>query len=156
MRRDEARGGVEVRLGLLRAYYWATPLFLMVDALWGISVRASFLPKLEQRLVYYAFCLCCAWMCQAAPSKAPWVGMGESAVNLFLLILGVMLPILNLPEAVVSGGPLPELMTPGRLMNVALSGGMLILSFQRSQAAVARDPVGSRIAGSVFRGFSEP
>lgn len=137
----------EARLVALRVYYWATPLFLLVDALWGISVRASFLPRLEQRLVYYAFCICCAWACQAAPTKAAWVGMGESAVNLFLLILGVMLPILSLPDAILNGTPVPELMTPGRLMNVALSGGMLILSFQRSRAAVLRS------AGrSVWRG----
>jgi len=145
-------GGGELWLVVLRVYYWATPLFVAVDALWGISVRASFLPRMEQRLVYYLFCLCCAWACQAAPGKAPWVGMGESAVNVFLLILGVMLPILSLPDAVLAGTASPELMTPGRLVNVMLSGSMLILSFHRSQAAAVRDLGGAGVVGRLFAG----
>jgi hypothetical protein len=130
-RRSDAAG--EVWLRVLRAYYWATPLFFAADAIWGISVRAAFLPGPGQRLAYYAFCLACAYACQTSPKLAPFVGMAESAVSVFVLVLGVMLPIFSLTDAVAGGAPEPQLMTPGGMMNVLLSGTMLIIAFQRSR-----------------------
>jgi hypothetical protein len=41
-------------------------------------------------------------------------------------------------------------MTPGRLANVMLSGGMLIVSFQRSQAMVARSLGRTEVARRLF------
>jgi len=78
--------------------------------------------------------------CHRRPGWTPWIGMGESAVNLLLIALGVMLPIWNAPEAVLSGGGLPAIMTPAKLANVLLSGSMLVLAFHRHQAVLlARD-----------------
>lgn len=126
------------KLTWLRIYYWVTPLFFVADAVWGMSVRASFLPRLDQRVAYYLFCLACAAVCQWQPTAAPVVGMAESAVNLFLLLLSVLLPIWQLDPSLLGGESTLSLASPARLINVMLSGGMLIVSFQRNQAALAK------------------
>jgi hypothetical protein len=40
-----AERAADARLALLRFYYLAAPLFFLADTLWGVSVRASFLPR---------------------------------------------------------------------------------------------------------------
>jgi hypothetical protein len=116
-----------------------TPLFFLLDWVWGVSVRASFLPRVELRVMYYVFCLVCAAVIQREPGAAPYVGLGESALNLFLLMLSILLPIWQLQDAVLSGGGgafVP--MTGWRVINVMLSGTMLVVSFQRNQDALVR------------------
>jgi hypothetical protein len=124
------------RLAGLRLYYWITPLFVVLDWVWGVSVRAAFLPRFEHRLAYYVLCLLCAVVCQREPGAAPYVGLGESSVNLFLLLLGIMLPIWQTSDAILAGAALPALMSPAKLVNAMLSGGMIIVSFHRSQLQV--------------------
>lgn len=126
------------RLAWLRFYYWVTPLFFLLDWVWGVSVRASFLPG-ELRLAYYVLCLACAAVIQREPEAAPYVGLGESALNLFLLMLSILLPIWQLQDAMLEGGGgITAPMTGGRVINVMLSGTMLVVSFQRSQLELAR------------------
>lgn len=120
----------------LQAYYWATSLFFLADLTLGVSLRAAALPSPTLRYLYYFLCLGCAWACRRWPASAPWVGMTESAVNILLLILSVMLPVFSLTDAVLAGEPIPPPMTTGKLLNFVLSGTVLWLSFQRSQSAV--------------------
>lgn len=127
----------DLRLAVLRFYYWSTPLFFLADAVWGVSIRASFLPRPDLRIVYYCFCLACALLCHRKPEMTPFIGMSESAVSLLLLALGVMLPIWGAADAVVSGGDVPAIMTPAKLFNILLSGSILVLAFHRNQSRLA-------------------
>lgn len=129
----------DLRLAILRFYYWATPAFFLADALWGVSVRASFLPRWDLRVSYYGFCLACALLCHRRPAITPWIGMMESGVSLLLIALGVLLPIWGTADAILYGGDLPEIMSAGRLVNVMLSGSMLVIAFHRHQARALRD-----------------
>ena len=104
----------------------------------GLSVRAAGIPRFDLRLLYYAFCLGCAALCQWRPGVSPLVGMAESVVNLFLLLLSVMLPIFNAVDAVTTGAPVASPMDAGKLINVMLSGTMLVFSFYRNQEKAAR------------------
>jgi hypothetical protein len=122
---------------LIQAYYWATSVFVLVDLTLGANLRAAALPQAELRYLYYGLCFGCAVACRRWPQHAPWVGIGESAVNIFLLIFSVMGPIFALPEVLLEGGDAGVLMTPAKLINFLISGGLLWLSFQRSQAAAA-------------------
>lgn len=139
----EARA--RAKLAWLRFYYWATPIFFLADAVWGVSVRACFLPRADLRYGYYVFCLLCAAVWHRWPAAGPWVGMGESAVNLLLLSLGVMLPIASLPDAVLAGGEVVMPLGPSQLVNVMLSGTVLILAFHRHQWRATGRLAGARM-----------
>jgi hypothetical protein len=121
----------------IQAYYWATSAFFLADLTLGANLRAAALPQPELRYLYYVLCLGCALTCRRWPQHAGWVGMGESTVNIFLLILSVMGPIFAMPDAVLAGEGIVAPMTTGKLINFVVSGTVLWLSFQRSQAAAA-------------------
>ncbi len=131
------------RWNLVTAYYLATPVFAVLDLGFGVPVRVWALHDPEQRAVYYAIVILAGLLCWSRPKVAPWVGMLESVVNLFLLMLAVLLPIWSLPDALQSGGPLPRPLGALALVNVALSGTILVTSFQRG----SRLALGTRKGG---------
>lgn len=127
---------------LLAGYYLATPIFAVVDAAAGAPVRVSgFLPGWG-RAAYYAALLVLGLLCRARPAAAPWVGMAESSVNLLLLLLGILLPVWSMTDAVLAGGPMEGAgLTPLAAGNALLAGGALVVSFHRHQrAALGRAP----------------
>jgi len=64
--------------------------------------------------------------------------MGESSVNLFLLLLSVLGPIFAAPGIIAAGGT-PEIsIGPGRLVNLMLAGIVLVMSFHGHQAELTR------------------
>jgi hypothetical protein len=120
-----------------RIYYlYATPAFALADGLLGVPLRVAGLPGLGARAGYYLVLVVLGVLVTRLPRLAPWVTMGESVGNLFLLLLSVLLPIWTFPEAFLAGADSPALLGPARLANVLLSGGMLIWAFH-SQAARA-------------------
>jgi hypothetical protein len=96
--RGEAQtgGGSELpsgRVSLTAAYYLATPLFAICDWLFHWNVRVAALegqPALKN--AYYAVCTTAGVATYLKPSLSRIVGLTESSVNIFLLVLGVMLP----------------------------------------------------------------
>lgn len=134
--------------GLLPAYYLlATPAFALLDVGGGPALRVPGLPGLLPRMGYYALLLLLGWIALRSRRAAPWVGMGESVVNLFLLFLSILLPIWSLPELVLAegGGGAADagLSTPVSLVNAALSGSVLIWSFHAHKREAFRSLHGS-------------
>lgn len=129
----------------IRWYYLATPLFAALDLALGASIRAAGIPSPLGRVAYYAFALGCGLLLRARPRWAPFIGIGESAVNLFLLILSVLGPLFLLPGVVAEGGDPAFSFGLGRMANVLLSGGVLIWSFQGNVARLgSRSRTGSQ------------
>jgi hypothetical protein len=58
-------------------------------------------------------------------------------VNLLLLVLSVLLPIFTLPALVAEGGDVSVPFGPVQLLNVFLSGSMLVISFYHNQERIA-------------------
>ena len=120
---------------LLTAYYLSTPLFAALDlglsARFPAQFRAAGVESPSVRLGYYAATFALGWVMRARPRLAPWLAMGESAVNLTLLMASVLIPIWSLGETMdfAAAGELPS-----RVLNLALSGSVLVYSFYRSQA----------------------
>jgi hypothetical protein len=136
MRRDEpAPRGIPA--SWIQNYYWATALFVVADLAFNANMRAAALPRADLRYGYYALCFGCGFACRKWPRAAAWIGMGESALNILLLILSIMLPILSLTDTMFTGGDTPELMSPGKLANFMFTGAVLYISFQRNQAEAA-------------------
>jgi len=120
------------RWNLVTSYYLATPVFAVLDLGFGVPVRVWGLRDPGHRAIYYAIVVLAGLLCWSRPKVSPWVGMLESVVNLFLLMLAVLLPIWSLPDALLAGDPLPHPLGALALVNVALSGSVLVASFRRS------------------------
>lgn len=121
------------RANLLRLYYLATPAFAALDVALGATFRAAGIESLTWRLVYYAFAFGCWLAIRQRPHWTPFVGIGESSVNLLLLLLSVLGPIFAAPAMVAEGG-MPDLSFGiWRILNFFLSGAILVLSFQGHQ-----------------------
>ena len=121
-------------------YYLATPVFAVLDLGLGLPIRvAGSLPE-SGRLAYYAGAFALGLLCRAHPLATPWVGMLESASNLTLLLLSILVPIWSLPDAVMSGAPLQAGLTPAAAANALLSGVALVASFHRHEAAAMGRP----------------
>ncbi len=120
---------------LLAYYLGGTPLFLLLDAAWELSVRASFLDTLEARVAYYAFCLLCGWLAWKFPRRASWIGLGESALNIVLLVVSFMVPILTLGAEVAADpfAPIEAPVTTAGIVNFAIAAGVAWWSFERRQ-----------------------
>ena len=123
---------------LLTAYYLATPLFAVLDGVAGVPIRISALQLPAHRFAYYGVVFLLGMLCRARPRFAPWVGMLESSANLLLLLLGILLPIWSLPDAVAAGGSLQAGLDGMSAANALLVGGMLVLAFHRNRLAAAK------------------
>lgn len=122
---------------LLRAYYLATPVFLLIDLLFHAPLRAAFLPEPGQRWAYYAFCLACGLAAHARPHWTRPIAFTESCVNLFLLALAILLPIWSLVDTIETAAG-PPAFGAVRLVNVMLSASILLLAFYRNQPRTLR------------------
>lgn len=120
---------------MISAWYWLTPVFIILDSLLDLNWRVAGLDDAPVRAAYYLGCLACACLISWRPVTAPWVGLVESAVNFTLLIIGVWLAVVAAPAAVADGSPV-QVMTLGRLINFLTVGIILVISFNRSLAAI--------------------
>lgn len=113
----------------VQAYLLATPLFAVLDAAFGINIRAVFLDESSLRWFYYLASFGAGAGAWRWPRHAALLGRWEAGVNLALLILGTWIPILNLGEILEAGLAVPAVLTPRGLANVVLSGTVFAASF---------------------------
>lgn len=118
---------------LLAYYLGGTPLFFLLDAAWDVSVRASFLDDLSARVAYYGFCLLCGVLAWRFPTRASWIGLGESAINIVLLVVSFMAPILAVAGTVAADpyAPIETPVTPEGITNFIIAGAAAWWSLQR-------------------------
>ena len=128
------------RGGFFAAYLLATPAFLIADIGFDMPVRISALEGSDYRFLYYAGATLLGVVSRFRPALAPWAGMAESSVNLLLLLLAILLPIWNLPDAVLNGSSVEGPLDMTGLSNAMLSGSVLLYGFYRSQAAAGVGP----------------
>ena len=137
------------RGGFFAAYLLATPAFVVADVVFDMPFRVAALEGSNFRFLYYLGAMLLGSGSVLRPAFAPWAGMAESSVNLLFLLLSILLPIWNLPDVVLSGGSVEGLLDGTRLVNVALSGSVLIYGFYRHQASAGPGPWGGRRRGTV-------
>lgn len=79
-------------------YYLATPAFAVADLGFHGPFRVSQVLPPEARTAYYAGLFGLGLLCLSRRGATPWVGTLESSGNLLILLLGILLPIWNLPR----------------------------------------------------------
>jgi len=77
---------------VIKGYYLATPLFLLLEFAFGLDVRvSSFISDPKWRLIYYLLCFVCMGIILWKPGLTVEVGILESSVNLVFLFVGAAL-----------------------------------------------------------------
>jgi len=137
------------RMDLLVGYYLlGTLAFVVLDLAMGASIRVPGLGEATARWGYYAALLAVGGVALRHPRLAPWIGMGESLVNLVLAFLSILLPIWSLPDVLAAGGePAEAVVGPEQLLGVFLAGVILILGLYRGARQVwpGERPGGGRV-----------
>lgn len=121
-------------IGFFTGYLLGTPVFLLIDVLFHAPIRIAALQGSNVRFAYYGVAFALGLLARARPSIEPWVGMGETAFNILLLVLAIMIPIWNLPDALLANEPLVGPFDTIPLTNFGLSGSILLVGYYRSQA----------------------
>jgi hypothetical protein len=122
---------------LVGAIYWSTPLFVALDFLFGVSVRIPFLDALPgAKVIYYAAELACAVAITARPRWTAPIGLGESTLNIVLLVLSTGAAYLGVLESAAS----PDVVivnpfTPNAVASLAISALVLAASYTMRSAA---------------------
>jgi hypothetical protein len=123
------------RRGIELYYLAATPVFFLLDTVWGISVRAAFLDGWPAaRYAYYGVCFGCGILAAKVPAKARLIGMAESSANIICLIFSVMVTYYDTVDKVANGDLSGSPFGPQYAMNLVFAAGMLALSYFRSGA----------------------
>lgn len=127
--------------GMLQVWYWATPLFALLDWVTGFSGRVAALESASVRALYYGACVICALALWLRPRWAPVVALTESSLNIGLLLVTTASAILSAPQIVAEGGAV-DLMTPARLFNFLAVGLVLLVAVQTAIAQLRAGPRG--------------
>jgi hypothetical protein len=115
---------------LVWAYYIATPLFFIMELLWGISLRVPVLLAVPLRYVYYLSCFVCGAICYFRPRITPVIGLIESTVNIALVFLGFLAAIIatwNVDRTTTT--PAPEALPLKDVLGFAIIATVWIISF---------------------------
>ncbi len=126
-----------------RWYYYATPLFILLDYLAGINVRVAALDSMPlYKNAYYGFCIICALCIYIFPRYSPIVALFESAINILIMILLLFLPYVRclMQEDIIGEGwQYVEALNPERMFNLLLVGVVAVFAFKASIHRVEAD-----------------
>ena len=124
-------------LRFIQGYYLASPLFLVAGLWWGWEVRVTFLPDPRFRFAYYVLLSTLGLLTHFRPASAPWVALGESTLNLLLIMGWILLPVLTMPDAISNSDPIGVPYTVQQvLVNGGLAGSFFIVGFYQAQGAI--------------------
>lgn len=127
------------QLTLLRWYYAATPMFWVLDAGFGISIRVAFLDGLPLgQNLYYVLCCGIGIATAAAPRHANQLAFIESMANICLLILSVGMWYLRMLDWAAGSSVAVTVPTLGHLGNFVMAAAAAAVSYQRQQWRRAR------------------
>jgi hypothetical protein len=119
-------------------YYLATPAFALVDVVWGAPIRAVAIGPMSARFAYYAVCFGLGLLVRGKPRLAVPVGIGESTLNLTLLLAGIVTAVYGMADQVLAGAE-PFLALPrGWPAGALIYGGVLIAGIQSRIAGLGR------------------
>ncbi len=125
------------RLTLLPAYYLGTPVFAMIEIVTGWTFRLHLpgdLPAI--RYAYYAVCFIAGVIIYTRPLWRDAIGLGESSVNIALLIISIMIGYYTALDAAIAGDP-HGAVQPGSMVNMVLSATIFAMSYFRHRVAIA-------------------
>lgn len=132
-------GPLRLSVRVVRAFYLATPLFVVADLGFGLNVRTAFLDATPfLKWVYYVATFAAGVLTWKQPRLTAIVGLSESGLNIALTTLSVGLAYTGLTDFVED----PSMVSPftaESITGVLVSAAALILSYVASHAALSRE-----------------
>ena len=124
--------------GVLRLYYWATLVFVLLDYAFGINVRLAFLENWPGwRALYYLALLGCLALMLWRPSFSTLIGTVESLLTLTALILSMGVRVYSTTELVLTTGQ--GFITMPEIVNFMLAGFVAYFSWWRGMRQVQKE-----------------
>ena len=123
------------RHAIARYYYYVTPLFILLDYLFGLNVRAAILDTMPlYKNLYYGFCIMCGVGAFLFPRMTPVVTLFESTACIFAIVLTVYSPyirfILQTDDILNTDTPLTAGISAPCTVNLVLVGIMAVIGFR--------------------------
>lgn len=113
---------------VLRFYYAATVIFVLLDYGAHINVRVAFLePYPLARLFYYGFCFACLVLMLWRPAWTTLVSTAESLVTMIALIFSMALGSMIVTDQMIETGT--GFVTAEELMNFIIAGSAAYYSW---------------------------
>ena len=124
-------------------YYYATPLFILLDYVAGINIRVAALDAMPlYKNLYYGFCILCALCIYIFPKYSPIVALLESAINYVLMILLLVMPYIRciMQEDILGQGwQTVEALNAEHILNLTFAGIVAVLAFRASIGRLHED-----------------
>jgi hypothetical protein len=125
-------------LTILRAYYIATPAFLIIELLSGISLRVPIFLSTPLRCFYYGCCFACGAVCYLRPRATPAMALIESSVNIGVIFIGFGAAMIRAAYNVAETTTVPEVLTIKGVINFVVVAVVWIMGFYNSQALLQK------------------
>jgi len=125
------------QLNILLTYYGATLVFLLLDVVFGVSIRIAFLDAHTSiRMLYYGFCMLCFVLMWWKPGLTVLIGAIESLVTLVALITMMGLRVLVPTDQMMSTGE--GVVTASQMINFIIAGGIAYIAWSQGMRALHR------------------
>ena len=120
-----------------RLYYYATPLFILLDYLGGLNIRAAILDSSPlYKNLYYGFCIACGVGIFVLPRLTPVVALFESSVSFLMIVLTIYLPYIRFvtqtDDILSADMPTVAGLNAPCIVNLILAGGIAAIGFRGS------------------------
>jgi hypothetical protein len=128
---------IEVRQTIPKLYYYITPLFILLDYVWGISIRVTMFDSMPQyKKLYYGSCILCGVFLYAVPKLTPVVALFDSSINFLITVMAVFMPYINFitktDDFLTAKLPTVAGFDTPHIVNILLAGAIAILGFHGS------------------------
>jgi hypothetical protein len=131
-----------IKYSITKWYYLVTPIFIVLDYVWGLNVRISIFDAFPfYKNLYYAVCMACGIGITVVPKFTPIVALIESTINVLLAILALLLPYYQFIAHAddLLNPDMHMIMFDGQsLMNIILAGCIAVLAFNQNSDEVER------------------
>jgi len=128
---------IEARQTIPKFYYYITPLFILLDYVGGLSVRAAVLDSMPMyKNLYYGFCIFCSVFIYFRPQFTAIVTLFDSTIIVLITVLSVFLPyiqfIMQADDVLNENWDIMSAFSIPRIVNLMLAGTMAIVAFHGS------------------------
>ena len=125
-----------IAVPLLKIYYAATIVFVLLDYLLNVNVRVAFLQDWPAwRALYYVFCFVCLALMLWRPAWTRWVATFESLLTLSLLILSMGTRVILVTDQMIETGR--GGVTTSEIVNFMIVSMAVYVSYSRTVAALS-------------------
>ena len=126
------------RNSIARWYFYITPLFILLDYIWGVNVRVSALDSWPvYKNLYYGFCILCGVCMYFVPRYSAVVTLFESIINFGMILFSIFMPYIQnmiYAEDILNADfkAMEESINAQSIVNLVIVGSFVVLTFHKS------------------------